>query len=300
MNVLTIEQRKNRIIWLSRLITIIGFVFIIFIPMAFAKNENTTEVAWAEQILNGVAQTVKETYDNFKDITEDAIFDSFADVLKFLGAAWVIVAAAVRMFQTIEKGQDVMESLFRFIFEISCTLMIINCIGDIIKWIDTDLSAVLIDAVLKNPDDMSAKFTAESLLKSLTGKETGDWKWRLATDIKLLIPYALSYIVKLAAKFAVIQLFFELGIRRAFAPMAVADIYQEGLRSPGFRYLKRYFAVYVKIAICIVLARLTGTLINNLSGANASNYIFEVIAINFSCVGVMFKGGEYANDIVGA
>ena len=101
----------------------------------------------------------------------------------------------------------------------------------------------------------------------------------------------------------------ELGVRKAFAPFAIIDIYSEGMRSPGMRYLKRYLATFLKIAVCLLVCYLGIELMGISAEDNIASfdslgdclqYIFRIIAINFTVLGVMAKAGEYANDVVGA
>lgn len=41
----------------------------------------------------------------------------------------------------------------------------------------------------------------------------------------------------------------EFVLRRIFMPLGISSIVTTGVRSPGFRYLKRYFAIYLKMAV---------------------------------------------------
>ena len=49
------------------------------------------------------------------------------------------------------------------------------------------------------------------------------------------------------------------------------------------------------MAICLVICRVVA----GFSGVAATDMI-AIIAINFAAIGLMFKTGEFANDIVGA
>ena len=55
---------------------------------------------------------------------------------------------------------------------------------------------------------------------------------------------------------SVYGLLFELIIRRIFTPIAITGIAVEGIRSPGVRYLKRYFAMYIRLAMYVVIISL--------------------------------------------
>lgn len=105
------------------------------------------------------------------------------------------------------------------------------------------------------------------------------------------------------AGLASIQVILEMGIRRITAPLAVTDIYQEGLRSPGARYLKRYFSAFMKLTIIAILAFVPTMIQQNIVGMAGTSpmiYVLLTTAINFSTIGMMFKCGEIANEVVGA
>ena len=55
---------------------------------------------------------------------------------------------------------------------------------------------------------------------------------------------------------SVYGLLFELVIRRIFTPIAITGIAVEVIRSPGVRYLKRYFAMYIRLAMYVVIISL--------------------------------------------
>ncbi len=110
--------------------------------------------------------------------------------------------------------------------------------------------------------------------------------------------------MQIAAKFLALQILIEIGLRRFFAPLAVADVYAEGLRSPGVRYFKKYLAVFLKLAVALLACKI-GTKLTEMiptvdSVADGFSFVFDVLVINFTVIGMMFKGGEIANDVMGA
>ena len=98
----------------------------------------------------------------------------------------------------------------------------------------------------------------------------------------------------------------EIGIRRAFMPMAVAEVYQDGLRSPSARYIKKYFSCFLKLAIIIVINALVGTIVSantNFDGSAGPDVALGqttmLVVLSLTTVGMMFRASEFANDIVG-
>lgn len=64
----------------------------------------------------------------------------------------------------------------------------------------------------------------------------------------------IAYLPMLVALFLMYSAIFELKIRQILAPMAVATISYEGARGSGVRFLKKYLACFLKIAIYFLVA----------------------------------------------
>lgn len=225
--------------------------------------------------------------------------------------AIAVVLALMRYYSNVEKGADAMEQFFRFLIEILIVAILMLKLTDIIDKIAEAGTALIRE--LRPQQDMVTGISLKDLglAKDDHDAKIGGLKWLRAVAI-LFLPWIASYLLTIAAYFVAFSILLELGIRRIFMPFAVADIYGEGLRSPGMRYLKKYFAAFVKIMICLAVSYLTGALDKILAEAVSKpsdgggtifqvlGYVFMMIALNFTSISVMLKGGEYANDIVGA
>ena len=79
--------------------------------------------------------------------------------------------------------------------------------------------------------------------------------WALQAVDEMLTPLQfISYAPLVICMFLIYSAIFELKIRQLFAPLAVASIAYEGGRSMGMRFLKKYLACFVKIAIYFFIA----------------------------------------------
>lgn len=317
--VLTIEQKKERIIRLSRILIVMIIALTMLMPIAQAKKDNSGPKAWVIQIQSGVFDAINETLNGKgdKDTTiyqlvssEDYVNHNFGDaykVLKVIGTVWAMAIAMMKLIQCVEKGQDPMETVFKTLIEIAIVGLIIinlNTIVDIVTGLGKEIVGAL------KPDDGGAvsTLTPEDILRALDGdgNSEGGVIWAFKMYVFLLVPWLATWVTIVVAKFVIIQIVLEIALRKLFMPLAIADIYQEGLRSPGMRYLKRLLAVYLKLAICIavtlIVKNLTGYIIGNLENSvgGAISYLFSLVTLNFTAVGTMFKASEVANDVVGA
>lgn len=157
----------------------------------------------------------------------------------------------------------------------------------------------------------------------------GFWQ-SLYMSMQLMFPYLIFRLLNLYTKTISYALFFELAVRRVFMPIAAANIMSEGIHSPGVEYLKRYLAVYVRMAVILVTLAIAW----NLMLATISRYCPDIsylfIGLSASLVGpaataanvggnvmptainiwdcvmmlsaahvLMKKAGDYANEVIG-
>jgi hypothetical protein len=126
--------------------------------------------------------------------------------------------------------------------------------------------------------------------------------WWIEAFAVLIIPWIFAKLGQIAATLAVYSIVIEIGLRRVFAPLAVYDVYKEGFRSMGGRYMKKWFGALLKVIVCLAVGMLQGRLLKiiNDSGYKGLEACFAFVAINLTLVALLFKAGEYTNDIVGA
>lgn len=321
---LTLDRQKEKIMFASRIIILFIICSALFIPIASAGKDNSIPWGMVEQILTGPAKDITDTLNSKADgvslyryvSSETFINDKFSDIykiLKGLGFLWAFGIAFMNMLNGIEQGQDPIEQVFKALVELAVVGIILLNLNKVINLV-CELGAYVVDTIMSSDvllSDQSASIS--DILIGIDGgagkgEDTGGIGWFLKEIVLLFLPWAATAIISILGKFVIIQIVIEIAIRKIFVPLAVADIYKEGLRSPGMRYLKRLFAVYIKLAVCcivtIVVNVLTVCLLSSdspVNGVSATlSYLFSVVTINFTAVGLMFKGSEIANDIVGS
>lgn len=236
-----------------------------------------------------------------------SVVTNFANAVKVFCGFAVIIITVMKYFQMLEKEHDPQESLYKMASELFIVAAIIMNIDLILQAI-VELGLWIVNVAI-SLGDLDGEIKGVITLEMLSGASSGNLLWWLQCVTTLFVPWIMTSLLQIVAQFTAFSLLIELGIRKAFAPIACCDIYSEGLRSPGVRYLKRFLATFIKIAICILVCYIGQTLIgaslvDNINEYQALNmdifqYLFRVIAINFTVIGVMNKTGEYANDIVG-
>lgn len=286
-------------------------------------NENSFEALMAKDILGGVSATINEVLSPDNPVYDLAIGSYNADgtwasggivknnvftSLKVIAGLWCMAIALSRLIQNIDRGIDPMEAVFKTLIEITIVcifIMYLERIVGIICGLGLQFIEIISSGVGGGEADpgaaADAAANARDFLIKVTGKDCGTMAWRLETNVKLFVPWVATKAAGIAATMACYQILIEIGIRRMFVPLAIGDIYQEGLRSPGVRYLKKLLAAFLKIAICCVLGEFMSATAQAVlgGGKDGISYAFAMLAVDWTICSVMFKTGEYANDIMG-
>ena len=316
---LDIIKKKNQIIRGTNIFLVVSFIMIFLLPSAFAVNDdNAMVVDMANTILKGPMNIVTDTLTGGAASSDvltglwtactgamPSWLETAFNYIKGLGALLAIAITMAHIFENIQREQNPVEAVWKSLVELFATFLILMNIPTILDKAGEFMTAVISNITAGSLGDAGS--SAEDLLRALTGHTSGNFFWMVRAWISLAIPWILTQLIIVAAKFVVIQICLEIIVRKTFAPLAVADIYHEGLRSPGMRYIKRYFGAYFKMAVCAVICLAIANLSAGMMEAgvgtgagNALDYCFSIIAVNFSAIAVMLKAGEYTNDIMGA
>ena len=306
----SIDMRK-RINILTVCLVIVCFILSFSMPLAKA-DLNETIANMSETILMGTSEMAAEILSDSDGLYNKIVisnpmgidqFEKFYKAVKVIGRFLVIILAMGHLISNIEKGQDPVECVFKVLIEIGISLIIIMNLDKIISILG-QLGTWFITTAGDSVEPKSPHLAASDLLVSLTGDDDGGFGWRLGAIAMLSLPFFLSFAAMIACKFAFYQIILEIGIRKCFAPVAVADIYQEGLRSPGARYLKKFVALFIRLAAAILICNIMGSLSESVDIMGNPHGVLmgvaELLILNFTAVGFIFKTGEIANDVVGA
>lgn len=127
-----------------------------------------------------------------------------------------------------------------------------------------------------------------------------------------------TFLARIAAYFIAVGNAVMLIARTAFCPLGVVQLFDEGQRSSGIRYLKKLMAEALTFAVLVgilyassllqseLMQYVLGDVLNGAVSVAAIPDIFEIghlagmIIIQLAAVGGMFKAGQLANEIVGA
>lgn len=245
------------------------------------------------------------------------------NLILLLGFTWMLIQAISTMIMAYEQDKDPQEAVYKCILQIGVAGILMCQIPNIVNFI-ADLGESVLIAVSKmstNGDDMTPVYEQmQAFVVAVSGDEDvktwydvadkgafAVWLFDLQVCAKLTIPSAISIISRIIAEVVIGTYYVELGIRKLFVPLAVADIYKEGMRSSGMRYLKKMFSVFLKIVICIVSLFISVTLLDiaadNIGTADGYGTIGAIVVMVVSLVigiSMMTKGAIIADEAIGA
>lgn len=160
-------------------------------------------------------------------------------------------------------------------------------------------------SVVSGADVSAAAIDAEAMISGFRDS-LGGWNIPIIRDVimfvYLLIPWALSWLMRLCVSIICYSRVIEIYVRAAFAPVALSDFFHSGLQGGGWKYLKNFLAVSLQGAIILVIAIIYSRLFQSITiddDGNFFRFIGAYLAFYASAVMLMFKSLPLAKDLVG-
>ena len=146
--------------------------------------------------------------------------------------------------------------------------------------------------------------TTGNILSEIGETVVGGFK-TIVIGMELVIPYFLLKLDNIVIKTISYALFIEFAVRRAFLPIAVTDVISAGVRSPGVRYFKKFFSLYIRMIIVLMTVAVSWQLIYTTVVISSWNVLFgsvgaiyDVICLLGAGKVVMNNGAALADEII--
>jgi hypothetical protein len=255
------------------------------------------------------------TQKNGEDITvfED-FFKGIISMAKYIALLWMIALAIMNYMEAQQREQASSDLFYKMATQVAVTGMIIiksDMILEMILIFGNWLAAFVCKSLINFKDPEATGVSWADLVRDARGDgqlKGGSIFTQAPAWASLVLPWGAVKLVEIASKFVILQLIFELAIRRVLLPFAITDIYHEGLRSRGAMWFKGIFGVFMKILTCAIVAALIAMfsdIIMEFSTKGMDNAeamdgkVFAVILMSFTGLGLMLKSGEYINKLLG-
>lgn len=240
---------------------------------------------------------------------EDDHLKKTYSIFSIIASFWLIAVAMGNYFKNIQQGREPLDAAFQIVVEIGIVgVLIINLpsILEIIVNLGLEIFTAAV-GIAQPPLEQITDEQCEEILETLTGAKTGHFFWNCQAVIQLILPFVLSFVTQVVAVVMYLTICLEIFLTRFFVPFAVTDIYQEGLRSPGFRYLKKFFGRYLRLATIFIILRVADILFKDsiskyFTGGSAIKIMMNIalcIASQVAVIMIMSKASEIINDSLG-
>lgn len=254
-----------------------GFGITIFDKMAegykvlteFASSSDYSEASGVQSLVTGVAHVLVVLFMIIGIIKEGSRGEVDVDMIYWF-RIFASTAIAVLMVTSISTVMSSLYNLGDYVITEVATSQVASLTGrkkvTMDQIADSKNSGVQIQNKIDFTGDNEKKMIA--ILKNIPGFEyvgtvhdakgagkTGENYLPEQNMVQYLDMFMyIAYLPMLVALFLMYSAIFELKIRQILAPMAVATISFEGARGSGVRFLKKYLACFLKIAIYFLVA----------------------------------------------
>lgn len=119
--------------------------------------------------------------------------------------------------------------------------------------------------------------------------------------LTLVLAWGFTFIVKVVVYLIVFMRILEIFIRSMFAPIALSDVFYNGLNSTGFRFLKCYLAVSLQLVVIYGCVVIYGVLVADIAEeAGRTVFLFKYLGLTGATVGILIKSQSLIKEFLGA
>ena len=251
--------------------------------------------------------------------------------IKAVALGFTIVYGFIHAFKVFARGELNLDMGVKMIIVFVLSFLMVTYVDEMLTVVDDLGSSVLnmatadIEASVELNTQSGAETIAQNIVNEYEEKQNGgvlgffQGVWDGIQNLKesiltmlqsgsglLVMKISLQFLIYAIAG-ACFGLYISFCLRRAFMPLAVADVVAEGMRSPGIDYIKTYFSLYLEAAYFVLIAAIT-TMMESYAYAfpdmsSQTNTVFgsfgAVVCIRGAATMALRKSSEFARAVVG-
>lgn len=253
---------------------------------------------------------------------QSGFYETVQELGKNLSAAVKVFASSFLFIYVLEelikqvakaeeyKGAGIIDIISRSLIKLSIGFLLLLYIDDIMKAVE-DFGAYLVEYMEVVSSRTIFENTATVLTVSMRNLKVTDYMAAIPKILSYsLLYHPLAWILKISVKTMSYAIFFELAVRKIFMPLAIVNIVSSPSvgSSPGIRYLKHYFAIYIRMIIIIVTIVIANALLmattmrvtTTIDAAGNWSWLFyDVVCLRTASLAVMRAGMKYSNEVLG-
>lgn len=283
-------------------------------------------VLFGNGLLNDIAEFLNTINTATVNALNTGVISDVIGIFKGLAASLVILFFLIELLNEAQKDFVTFECLTVMLLRLLAVTVLIMNLEMIVNGLE-ELSVLIFNAVKDLAGSSSNSFEifgesaatgyryseVEKEMKDALGK--AGIKQALMVVLQLLIPWLISRLCYVVAYVIAVGRSIELIVRAIFSPIGVANLFEDGTRSSGFRYLKKFAACALQLGAIAVILYASNALCNSLIGSLSDGYmtitkdnlldvlgssaLWSMSAIQLAVIGITLKAQSICNDILG-
>jgi hypothetical protein len=119
--------------------------------------------------------------------------------------------------------------------------------------------------------------------------------------LQMFLPWIANLVASVIVELVIWSRLVEIGLRGAFAPIGMADLFTEGTKGAGFRYFKKFLAVGMQGALIVGVMACYNAVSAGVMLANDGpiQTMISQMVLTFTTVTLLLKTQALASDVVG-
>lgn len=226
---------------------------------------------------------------------------SIYDAAMVVGITMMVLYFFLGIMDKIQMDQFTTEQFLRKLIGLCIAIVVITNGSQIFQWIINISDALAAD--MKNAlkqsiyNNSGGAFSPKGCYDALMG---AGWLEGIVLGIGYIIDalplYLIQMVTYVGIMFAMFSRALEAVIRFALAPIGLAPIVSDGLRSSGMRYLKQFASVCLQSVVIIAILYLNQRVCDDV---NLGKSTIAYFAMPLVALGMVFKSRRIADDLIG-
>lgn len=218
----------------------------------------------------------------------------YTGIVSPVGEALIVLFFLIELIDKTTKDNFSLEHFFKLMLKVVIAKLLIENGWDILTSC-INIGSSLATAITSDPKGLSST-VLDDYAKDIQDENTIG---NLGMIIQWFLPWVFAWISKLICIVICWGRVIELGVRAVTAPISMADIFQDGTHSGGFRYLRKFLAVCLQAAVIMVIIQVAG-IIQNLIIGGGTVTMFKAVVVGLSTCMMVVRSQQFASDLVGA
>lgn len=220
----------------------------------------------------------------------------YTDIVSPVGEALIVLFFLIELIDKTTKDNFSVEYFFKLMLKVVIAKFLIENGWDILTGC-INVGSNLAGAITSDPKGLTSKSKVlDQYAKEIQETNTIG---NLGMIIQWFLPWVFAWISKMICIVICWGRMIELGVRAVTAPISMADIFQDGTHSGGFRYLRKFLGVCLQAAVIMIVIQVSGIIQGLIIGKDTVT-MFKAVVVGLSTCMLVVRSQQFASDLVGA